>query len=83
MKFFSKIVDPRYNLPELDNTPCKICGNVPPIIKIRRKFGRGKKKFFIDRSARVDCDASQGDAPSRNEVYCLRCWVKEIFRWKQ
>ncbi len=79
MKLTKGMLDSKYNLPELDDVPCKICGKIPPTKKIKRTSSKGRKNAYIDRSSRIDCDVAIGDKPSKNVVYCIKCWRQEVF----
>lgn len=71
--------DNELDVPALDGVPCKKCGKVPEIRAYTMKSQLGNVLQRVDRTSRIDCDASKGKEPPMLETYHRECWMKEVF----
>jgi hypothetical protein len=76
---FKGLFDNDLNIPQLDNQPCKVCKKIPETEEYMARTLKGTLIRRIDRTARVDCDASVGNEPPRLETYHKACWIEEVF----
>ena len=75
---FHQLFDNDLNIAPLDNIPCRTCGKVPEIKEYMARTLKGTLILRVDRTSRIDCDASMGDEPSILVTYHRECWIQEV-----
>lgn len=75
---FHKLFDNDLNIALLDDVPCKKCGKIPEIKKYMVRTLKDTLIPRVDRTLRIDCDASMGDEPSMLVTYHRECWIQEV-----
>lgn len=75
---FHKLFDNDLNIGALDNTPCNKCKKIPTTKEFMVRTLKETLIPRIDRTSRIDCDASEGDGPPVLVTYHRECWIEEV-----
>ena len=75
---FHQLFDNDLNIGALDDTPCKVCQIIPITKEYMVRTLKGTLLPRIDRTSRIDCDASVDNEPPKLETYHKECWIEVV-----